>query len=53
MIISRCTEASLVLKNVAVSIPIIDPLQILSKAAVATALENVMNELSLVSKEQL
>lgn len=38
IIISGCTEASLVLKNEDQSIPIIDPLQILSEAAVETAL---------------
>jgi len=38
MIICGCTEVSLVLKSGDLSIPIIDPLQILSEAAVATAL---------------
>ena len=38
MIISGCTEVSLVLKSEDLSIPVIDPLQILSEAAVATAL---------------
>jgi len=42
MIISGCTEASLVLKKGALAIPIIDPLQILSEAAVATALGKAM-----------
>lgn len=37
MIICGCTEASLVLKGGDLSVPIIDPLQILSEAAVATA----------------
>jgi len=39
MIICGCTEVSLVLKSGDLPIPIIDPLQILSEAAVATALE--------------
>lgn len=38
MIICGCTEVSLVLKSGDLPIPIIDPLQILSEAAVATAL---------------
>jgi aspartate racemase len=40
-IVSGCTEASLVLKNVDLPVPVIDPLQILSEVAVATALGNV------------
>lgn len=38
MVICGCTEVSLVLKSGDLSIPIIDPLQILSEVAVATAL---------------
>lgn len=38
VIICGCTEVSLVLRSGDVSIPIIDPLQILSEEAVATAL---------------
>lgn len=48
MIISGCTEVSLVLKNVSLPIPLIDPLQILSEAAVATALGNAMNKRPMV-----
>jgi aspartate racemase len=44
MIIIGCTEASLALKNVALPVQIIDPLQILSEAAVATAMGNVMTK---------
>ena len=39
MIICGCTEVSLVLKSGDLPIPIIDPLQILSETAVATALD--------------
>ena len=38
LVISGCTEVSLVLKNVHLSVPIIDPLQILAEVAMATAL---------------
>jgi aspartate racemase len=38
LVISGCTEVSLALKNVCLSVPIIDPLQILAEVAVATAL---------------
>lgn len=38
IIICGCTEVSLVLQNGALTIPVIDPLRILSEAAVATAL---------------
>jgi aspartate racemase len=46
IVISGCTEASLVLKNIILPIPIIDPLQILSEVAVATALGSARNKLS-------
>jgi aspartate racemase len=46
MIISGCTEVSLVLKNAVLPVPIIDPLQILSEVAVTTALGCPMNKLS-------
>lgn len=41
MIIIGCTETSLVLKNAALPVQIIDPLQILAEAAVAAALGDV------------
>lgn len=44
MIICGCTEVSLVLKSGDLPILIIDPLQILSEAAVATALGRFMSE---------
>ena len=40
-IICGCTEVSLVLKNGDLSVPVIDPLQILAETAVATALGTV------------
>ncbi len=45
-IISACTEVSLVLKNVTLALPIIDPLQILAEVAVKTALGNSMIKIS-------
>jgi len=45
MIICGCTEVSLILKSGDLPIPIIDPLQILSEAAVATALGRTPNSI--------
>lgn len=44
LVISGCTEVSLVLKNISLPVTIIDPLQILSEAAVAAALGNPTNQ---------
>jgi len=52
MIIIGCTEASLVLKDVASPVRIIDPLQILSEIAVATALGNVKTETHAFRRQQ-
>jgi len=38
IIICGCTEVSVALRSTDVNVPVIDPLQILSEAAVATAL---------------
>jgi aspartate racemase len=46
IILCGCTEVSLVLENVELPVPIVDPLQILAEAAVAEALGKLRIELS-------